>query len=223
MNCLFYKWEDNACPQQGYPEFYPGRSCSLCRKRQVAMWSRSADPVLPWRAQPRGLSIMGCGQLFGLSGFVKNSWLQSCHMPGPGQDMCSEKGPGALTPPQRQPLPHGFTDSNSPRSLTSRISLPWFASSLARLPDLWESLVHRLWLRGCMEWRHFLGLSSVLRACVLSHLHTFKLRASWLFFLCEPDMVMDSFYGTFLTVWLIYSTVIPERGTKCGNSTDVVA
>ena len=39
--------------------------------------SQSTDPILLRRAQPHRLSIMDCGQMFCLSGFVRNSWLQS--------------------------------------------------------------------------------------------------------------------------------------------------
>lgn len=51
----------------------------LPQQREIAhpILSQSTDPVLLRRAQPHRPSIMGCGQMFCLSGFVRNSWLQS--------------------------------------------------------------------------------------------------------------------------------------------------
>lgn len=87
--------------------------------------SPSIDPVLLQRAQPQGWSLMDLSQLFRLSGFVKASWLQSCHMPRLGQGLCSCKGPGTLSPQTS-----GLTDSRFYREPNKLCSVPMVSNKV---------------------------------------------------------------------------------------------
>lgn len=117
---VFLKKRKDCLPAEGkQPELYlHWRSCFLSRS-EVAILSPSIDPVLLQRAQPQGWSLMDLSQLFCLSGFVKASWLQSCHIPRLGQGLCSCKGPGTLSPQTS-----GLTDSRFYREPTKLCSAP---------------------------------------------------------------------------------------------------
>jgi len=109
-------------------------------------------------------------------------------------------------------------------SLTVCVSLLWISSTLVQTDrslgvPFTQAVTQRP--RGMETLPRFVLSPASLHAFSLPYSQTQSI-LTFPFFPCGPDLVTDSLYGTFLTVWLIYRLWFQGRWTKCRNSTDVV-
>lgn len=126
MNCPF-KNEKLVPPCRRELSWFslPWRSCFLSRRGcciGLTHWSHPAEGSALCKA------CKGPQPAAGLSGFVETSWLQDCHMPGWGQDLCSERGSGSTysTPAPHPPPTEGLQTANSTGSPASFVSFLGF-------------------------------------------------------------------------------------------------